>query len=518
MELLAQVLDSDQEDQDKRLVLSNTDLTLVEGEKGTAFKVRLSSKPKELEVVKVAIQSDNEENITVSPTSLEFTEDNWEKWQDINISLKNYEIDENNLSVTISLFPSGAGYDESSGESLDLTLRKLAKQMNILLDIGTLKISHDNTEKSIEIDTKLTITDNAKLNVTEGESLTFYVSLNSKPIDNIKMDALLTDEDKNPIDLDKDESFRISSNSLDFNESNFDYQQVIKLDLVDNKNHEKDKTVRICFDFVGVEYNESVILDLTIIDNDTPELVLNSSELIVTEGGSGSFSVELGNEPIEPVVVRVVAVKNKDEDLEKVFLNSEYFVKSFYFGEENLKNAKAEQLQNLKAGFPQLFPIKLDDVEEIRRTYQALVSNFSHFNSDRFVNSHFLVFSADNYNVPQPVTVFTNEKQHSGGDRLVTIALDPSGEGYDNDQFRKKIKVEIKDKPSNPPLILTFTLFITINIFALRFAANAKINDIDIKFQNKENDLLSEIDEKVADIKTEVEEIKEDVEEIKDKI
>ena len=65
---------------------------------------------------------------------------------------------------------------------------------------------------------------------------------------------------------------------------------------------------------------------------------------------------------------------------------------------------------------------------------------------------------------------------------------------------------------------MTLTLFVTINIFTLTFAVKAKINDIDIRFQNKENDMLSEIDEKVEDIKTEIEEIKEDVEEIKDKI
>ena len=38
MGLLAQASDSDQEDQDKRLVLSNTELTLVEGEKALLSK------------------------------------------------------------------------------------------------------------------------------------------------------------------------------------------------------------------------------------------------------------------------------------------------------------------------------------------------------------------------------------------------------------------------------------------------------------------------------------------------
>ena len=351
-----------------------------------------------------------------------------------------------------------------------------------------------------------------------------------------------------------DEDFTITPSFLEFSNSND--SQSITLSLTDDKTHEKDKIIRICFDPVGDGYDEPVVLDIMLIDNDTPELVLNSSELVVTEGGSDFFSVKLDNKPIEPIVVRVAAVENKDGDFEKgnagkpqsgstqdsdspvtarlfekpglgqrsfpafpkVFLNSDYFVKPFYFSKEDLDNAEMEQLQNLKARFPQFSPINLDDLEEIRRTFQALVKNFSHFNSELFVTDpHFLVFSVYNWNVPQSVVVSANENQYNGDDRWVTISLDPFGEGYDNNQLKKDVEVKIKDKHSNP-LPLTLTFFITINIFALRFALSTKINDIDIKFQNKENDLLSEIDEKVADIKTEIEEIKEDVEEIKDKI
>ena len=516
MGLLAQASDSDQEDQDKRLVLSNTELTLVEGEKGTAFKVRLSSKLKESEVVNVTIKNDNEENITVSPTSLEFTEDNWKEWQDINISLENHEIDEDNLSVTISLSPSGAGYDKSNEENLNLTVKQLAKKLNILLEsnLKNLRTSHEDEEKLIKVDGKLQIRDNTKLSVIEGESLVFHVNLSSEPENLVRVQAMLTDDQKKPIDM-NNEDFSITPSFLEFSDSN--NLQSITLSLKDDKIHEKKKIIRICFDPVGEGYNESVILDITIIDNDTPELVLNSSELIVTEGGSGSFSVELDNKPIEPVVVRVAAVKNKDEDFEKVFLDSDYFVKSFYLSKEYLDNAETEQLQNLKTGFSQFFPINLlDDLEETRRTFQALVKNFSHFNSEFPVtDSHFLVFSVYNWNIPQSVTISANENQYNGDDRWVTISLDPSGEGYDNNQLKKDVEVKIKDKNKNEntPDILAFTLIIGGNILAFRFAIRAKINDIDIKFQDEKDDLLSQIDKKVTQIQTEIEEIKDEIKE-----
>ena len=154
--LLAQAPNLDQDsDPDKRLILSQTELTLLEGEE-TFFKLRLSSRLKESEVVNVIISSNNEENIAISPSSLTFTEDNWEEWKDIKVSLKNNEIDEDSLSVVIYLSPSGSGYDENNAQDLNLTMNKPAKKLNILM-------SRDNTENLIE--------DDMKLNITEGKSL-----------------------------------------------------------------------------------------------------------------------------------------------------------------------------------------------------------------------------------------------------------------------------------------------------------------------------------------------------------
>ena len=278
--------------------------------------MRLSSKLKESEVVNVTIKNDNEENITVSPTSLEFTEDNWKEWQDINISLENHEIDEDNLSVTISLSPSGAGYDKSNEENLNLTVKQLAKKLNILLEsnLKNLRTSHEDEEKLIKVDGKLQIRDNAKLSLTEGESLVFHISLSSKPENLVRVQAMPTDDRKQSIDM-NDEDFTITPSFLEFSNSND--SQSITLSLTDDKTHEKDKIIRICFDPVGDGYDEPVVLDIMLIDNDTPELVLNSSELVVTEGGSDFFSVKLDNKPIEPIVVKVAAVENKDGDFEK---------------------------------------------------------------------------------------------------------------------------------------------------------------------------------------------------------
>ncbi|MCY3654422.1 MAG: hypothetical protein OXG70_05245, partial [Cyanobacteria bacterium MAG IRC1_bin_28] len=89
--------------------------------------------------------------------------------------------------------------------------------------------------------------------------------------------------------------------------------------------------------------------------------------------------------------------------------------------------------------------------------------------------------------------------------------LEPSGGGYDSDQL-KKLDIIIKNKSSSEIPIFTISLFIGINILAFRFTVKAKINEMDINFQSKENDLLNQIDEKVTQIQTELEEMKDKIE------
>ena len=115
------------------------------------------------------------------------------------------------------------------------------------------------------------------------------------------------------------------------------------------------------------------------------------------------------------------------------------------------------------------------------------------------------------------VTVYSNEDEYNEGNQFADIFLSSNGGDYDNVQLGK-IGVEIKDKesPESPELIIT--LFIGANILAFRFAINAKINDIDIKFQIKKDDLLSQIDENIREVRNEVDEIKEEIEEINKKI
>ncbi|OOV36469.1 hypothetical protein BO98_01455 [Candidatus Synechococcus spongiarum LMB bulk10D] len=447
MGLLAQAPNLDQDsDPDKRLILSQTELTLLEGEEETFFKLRLSSRLKESEVVNVTISSNNEENIAITPSSLIFTKDNWQEWKDIKVSLKNNEIDEDSLSVVIYLSPSGSGYDENNAQDLYLTMNKPAKKLNISLEanVKELKVSSDNTENLIEHDIKFLIRDDMKLNITEGKSFVFHVGLSNEPTSPVQVKVVLTDEQKRIINIDDNDDFTITPSVLDFTKKD---QQTITFSSNNDSVHEADQTISICFDPVGDGYNELVVLDLEIIDDDTPGLALNSSELTLTEGESAFLPVRLRTQPTAPVTVKV-----STDNPEEVFVK----------------------------------PTTL---------------TFSNEDTD-----------SRNWEYLQYIEIFSNENQYNENDRQITIFLDPSEGGYDNSQSRK-FYVTIKDKNKLPLFTLSIaTVVLGGNILVWKFGIRASINDIDIKFQNKENDLLSRIDEKVTQIQTEMEEIKDKLE------
>ena len=255
--------------------------------------------------------------------------------------------------------------------------------------------------------------------------------------------------------IDPEKSGIIPPDPLTFDEKNWNIAQIVRLERKNNYIHEDDKRITICFDSNGGGYTDLVVLDLIITDNDTPRLMLSNRELVLTEGGIAHFEVKLATNPENPESENKVKVS--------IFTNNS---------------------------------------SEIKISPRELTfSGGSNGDWDKF----------------KTVTVYSNENEYTEGNQFANIFLSSNGGDYDNVQSGK-IDVEIKDKESPESLELIITIFIGANILAFRFAVNAKINDIDIKFQSKKDDLLSQIDENIREVRNEVDEIKEEVEEINKKI
>lgn len=432
--------------QDRKLIVSDTEITVIEGEESASFTVHLiDTELKNDETIKVTARS-SDARIEIKPSFWEFTAE--KKSETVEILLEDNEIEEDDRLEEIYLSFSKDGYDGNNEKILYLVVKDPDKRLEIRTGDG--EFVRSDVRVMIKDDGQLI---SEELSVEEGMSIPFKVWLSSKPTGTVTVDIILTNDQKQPIDPEK--SGIIPPDPLTFDEKNWNIAQIVRLERKNNYIYEDDKRITICFDSNGGGYTDLVVLDLIITDNDTPRLMLSNRELVLTEGGIAHFEVKLATNPENPESENKVKVS--------IFTNNS---------------------------------------SEIKISPRELTfSGGSNGDWDKF----------------KTVTVYSNENEYTEGNQFANIFLSSSGGDYDNVQSGK-IDVEIKDKESPESLELIITIFIGANILAFRFAVNAKINDIDIKFQSKKDDLLSQIDENIREVRNEVDEIKEEVEEINKKI
>ena len=317
LSLLAQLPTPAQEElQDRKLIVSDTEITVIEGEEGTSFTVHLiDTELKNGETIKITARS-SDAKVEIKPNFWEFTAE--KKSETVKIFLEDNEIEEEDRLEEIHLSFSKDGYDENNEKILYLVIKDPDKRLEI----------RTGDEEFIRRDVRVMIKDDGQLiskelSVEEGISIPFKVRLSSKPTDTVTVDIILTDDQKQPID--PEEFGIIIPDSLTFDEDNWSIDQNIRLERKNNYIHENDKKITICFDSSGGGYTDLVVLNLTITDNDTPGFTLSNHELVLTEGGIASFKVKLATDP------------ENLEDLEDLELNNDVKVSIFTNNNSEIK-------------------------------------------------------------------------------------------------------------------------------------------------------------------------------------
>lgn len=277
--------------QDRKLIVSDTEVTVIEGEEGTSFTVHLiDTELKNGETIEVTARS-SDAKVEIKPSFWEFTAE--KKSETVKILLEDNEIEEEDRLEEIYLSFSKDGYDENNEKILYLVIKDPDKKLEI--QTGDEKFIRRDVRVMIKDDGQLT---SNELSVEEGISIPFKVRLSSKPTDTVTVDIILTDDQKQPID--PEEFGIIIPDSLTFDEDNWSIDQSVRLERKNNYIHEDDKKITICFDSSGGGYTDLVVLNLTITDNDTPGFTLSNHELVLTEGGIASFKVKLTTNPENP--------------------------------------------------------------------------------------------------------------------------------------------------------------------------------------------------------------------------
>ena len=252
-------------------------LTIGEGALST-LSVSLSTQPNA--DVTVSLAKTNTD-VTLSPASLTFTTSNWNTSQNITVSAAQ-DADSTNDTDTITLSATGG-----------ITASNVTKAVAIT--------DNDTPGLTINPDT---------LNITEGGSGNFTVSLTTQPSENVTV--TIAQPSNTDITVDTDSGTSGNQNTLTFTTGNYNTAQSVTVNVAEDADTANDNaTLNITAS--GADYT-SVTGNVTIsaTDNDTPGLTINPDTLNITEGGNNSFSVSLTTPPSENVTVTIAQPSNTD--------------------------------------------------------------------------------------------------------------------------------------------------------------------------------------------------------------
>ena len=247
------------------LVLSRSALTVEEGSSAT-YTVELKFQPTGNVAVSV-VNNKGDRHITNLPVLLSFTPSNWNTAQTVTVRAAE---DDDGLNGTAPLLHTalGGGYDGITG-NLDAT-------------------ENDNDSASLFFS-------NTDLQVPEGGSATYTVSLATQPSSNVTLTVSKA--------TGGDEDITVSPPSLTFTTTTWNTPQTVTVEAAEDDDL-VDGTATIEHDGTGGGYDE-VDEDImaTEQDNDSPGIVLSPEDLQVLEGGSATYTVKLATEPSDSVTV-----------------------------------------------------------------------------------------------------------------------------------------------------------------------------------------------------------------------
>ena len=238
--------------------------TIREGATGT-YDVKLNTAP--TADVTVAISSDNPD-VTVMPTMLTFTVDNWETNQRVTVSA-GQDDDAADDTANLTHRPSGGDYGSGQNKTFVVTVT-------------------DNDTRGV------TVTPTS-LMVNEGGTNTYTVVLDTEPTATVMVTI-----SSNNTDVTADLA------NVTFLTSNWNTAQTVTVSAAEDPDALQD-TATIMNAVSGGDYGGVTAsgVSVTVTDNDTPGVAVSPMSLTVGEGDMGTYTVKLNTLPTGNVMVAI---------------------------------------------------------------------------------------------------------------------------------------------------------------------------------------------------------------------
>ncbi len=435
-------------DEAKLMVNPQQPLKIKEGNSKT-YTVSLSTQPSKDVTVTVTGESGE---ITVNPPKTwTFNSQNWQTPQKFTVRAGE---DGDVINDKATLINTATGAEEYA--SLD--------PVNVEVEVI------DNDEIGL-------IVKPSTMNVAEGESDSYTVSLAAQPTDDVTVTITGITE---PVTVDTDPSTPGDQNTLIFTTSDWgDKQKTVTVIANDDPNG-ADETVTLTNTASGGDYQSAAPEDVTVnvIDEDKPEIVVTPTSVPLDEGGHDTYTVSLSLQPTSAVTVTVTSPSEKvtiGDDLNA--LSGQHTLSfapnTWIFGQIVTVNAEQDDdasnetvtLMNTASGadeytsaprVPVVVTITDDDKPALIVTPTELPIPEGQNNSytiklatrpttnvgvsvtgasgDVLINRSFLNFDFSNWDTPQEVEVLTREDDDAVDDPTVTLVNQATGGEYSASQ------------------------------------------------------------------------------------
>ena len=235
-------------------------------ENGTAsFDVALAAEPSAS--VSVTVSSGDLGAVSVPSQALTFTTGDWSTAQSVSVG--------------------GVDDDDASDESVTLTVTASGGDYTNETAIVAVSVDDDDT-----VDLVL---DQTTLTVDEGDTASFDLTLATRPTAPVTL--AVSSGDGGVVS--------VLTTTLNFSALTWSSSPSVTVEGVDDDDA-SDESVTLTITASGGDYSgQTAIVTVTVIDDDTPELVVDLDSVSVDEGGTASFDVWLATQPSQQVSVTV---------------------------------------------------------------------------------------------------------------------------------------------------------------------------------------------------------------------
>ena len=416
------------------MTIDSASLTVVEGN-SDGYTVVLDTRPSG--EVTVTIGGHDGTDVSVAPSTLTFTADNWDTPQTVTVTAGQDEDAAPDQAVTLSHTVSGTGeYASVTADSVTVTIT--------------------------EVDTAGVSIAPTSLTVQEDGSGAYTVVLDSQPTADVRVD----------ISGQAGTDITLSDIALTFTSANWETPQTVTVNAARDDDATTDAAVTLSHTVTGTGEYASLTVDsvtVTITETDFPRVTVDPHSLEIVEGSSGSYTVVLTTRPNADVMIAISGQAGTDVSVSGETLTNDVLT----FTTENWNVAQAVTVtagddddaaadsvtlkHSVEGGdyqgivaWPVSVKITDDDtagvsinpteltvpeggsgtytvVLDSQPTADVTITISGHDATDVSVDEATLTFTASDWNTPQTVTVSAASDDDAALDDTVTLSHSVSG-------------------------------------------------------------------------------------------